>query len=392
MKNNTYFILLLCSLIFISTHAQKSNIDAGRDVALYSQSGDSLFELGDYSRAIIEYQNAEIDANVHFKIAKSYEALGFSKEAITHFKMALEKDASNVLIQYNYGKLLYSLGNIKQANPVFAALAENNAENPNYPYYQGLLAEKENDTLAIPFYLSALKDDPNHLNTVYRLAKILTEKRKFNQAKLYITQGLKADEKSSKFLILKALSAFYQDEFHDAITSFNKLIELGEGTEQFLEKLAISYAKTYQYQLAVNTFEKLIKEYDPKNASYFYNLGKCLMGIEQYEKGRLNIEMAIALRTPSLDSEYVSIAASYNREKNYKKTIEYLNKAIKENPFNQYAQYQLAIAADNYYEDDSEVLKLYEQYILNFDKEGDFYQLAFTRANDLKQKIHLSKE
>lgn len=384
--------MLFCSLIVTSTHAQTLNKVTARDAGLYEKQGDSLFELGDYNRAISAYQKSSLDAETHFKIAKSYEALGFSKEALEQFELSLEKDDSKTIVQYNYGKLLYSLGNIKQANPVFASLAANNPKNPNYPFYQGLLGEKENDTLAIPFYKEALSHDPKHLNSVYRLAKILTEKRKFNQAKPYIEQGLNVDDSSKRFLLLKALSSFYQDKFHDAILTIKKLIDLDNGNEDLWEKLAISYAKTYQYQLASEAFEKLIQDYDKENPFYYYNLGKCLMGLDEFEKGRLEIQIAIALQTPQLDKEYVTIAASYNRERDYQKTIEFLQKALKENPNNQYAQYQLAVAADNYFKDDSEVLKYYERYIDFFGEKGDFYQLATARSNDLKEKIHLQKE
>lgn len=113
------------------------------------------------------------------------------------------------------------------------------------------------------------------------------------------------------------------------------------------------------------------------------------MGIDDYQNARKHINIAIGFLDVALDAHYVSLAISHNREGNYKEVIELLKLAIVENPQNQLAHFQLAVAADNYYKDREPAIALYENYMKLFKEQGDFYETVSVRLSDLKKEQHL---
>jgi hypothetical protein len=54
------------------------------------------------------------------------------------------------------------------------------------------------------------------------------------------------------------------------------------------------------------------------------------------------------------------------------------------------AHYQLAVAADNYYEDKNAVLNMYQRYIDKFGTETNLSILVKRRMSDLKKELHFN--
>ena len=68
-----------------------------------------------------------------------------------------------------------------------------------------------------------------------------------------------------------------------------------------------------------------------------------------------------------------------------------LQEALAENPKNQLAKYQLAVAADNRYADKALVLPYYEAYSKQFPK-GRFIDTVLYRISDIKEQLFMEKD
>lgn len=116
------------------------------------------------------------------------------------------------------------------------------------------------------------------------------------------------------------------------------------------------------------------------------------MGTNNFEKAREHINTSIQLLDVPMDAQFVSLAIMYNREGNFKEVIAHLQAAIKENPLNETAIYQLAVAADNYYKDKKRIISLYQNYLNLFQDRGRYSELVEMRLADLKKEEHLTKD
>jgi tetratricopeptide (TPR) repeat protein len=264
--------------------------------------------------------------------------------------------------------------------------------NASVLYQLGYAKEQLNDSMATIYYARAYNLDNNQQNALYRLAKLLLEKADFLAAKNHIDKGLEANPTSARFILLNALTYYVNKSYHKAIAQYETLLQLGRDTEQIREHLAMSFAQTFQYEAAIPQFTLLIEQYDDKNPKWHYNLGKCYMGVNDFDKAREHINSSIELLSVPLDAQYVSLAIIYNREGNFKEVIAHLQAAIKQNPLNETAHYQMAVAADNYYEDKMRVISLYQNYLNLFQDRGRYHELVKVRLADLRKDLHLNKD
>ncbi len=376
-------LIILCILSIAKAEAQNASAFA---VA------DSLYQIGAYSQAIEKYQQLPISPQAYKRIGQANQALGKTPQALTAYKSALKLNPDNYVIGYTYGTLLGKTGFYTAADSLFSALNAKQPRNASVLYQLGIVKEQLKDSTATVKYLMAYNLDNNQQNALYRLAKILLEKREFTQAKNFIDKGLEVDPNSSRFVLLDALCYYVNKSYHKAITQYEHLLELGKDNLQNREKLAISYAQTFQYPEAIANFKILINQYDDQNSSWHFSIGKCFLGVYDYENARKHINIAIGFLDVPLDAHYVALAISYNREGNFKEVIRLLQMAIKENPLNERAHYQLAVAADNFYEDREEVIRLYERYLYLFGDRGSYYETVQIRLSDLKKEQHLGDD
>ena len=353
--------------------------------------GDSLFQRGEYSSAIKTYEQLQVSPLVYERIARANEALGMNTEALTAYKAALDLNPDDFRLAYRYGVLLSRTNNFKAADSLFNALNLKEPRNASVLYQRGYAREQLKDSTAIMDYIRAYNQDNNQQNALYRMSKILLEKRSFVSAKVHIDKGLQADPNSTRFLLLDALSYYVNKSYHDAIKQFERLLELGKDNVSIRENLANSYARTYQYEKALEQFKVLINQYDDQNANWHYSVSKVYMGLNEIEKARRHVNIAIGLLDVPLDAHLVTLAITYNREGNYKLVMETLLEALQENPENETARFQLAVAADNRYDDKAKVLPYYEAYAKKF-PEGRNIDTVLYRISDLKEALFMSKD
>ncbi|UJH90781.1 tetratricopeptide repeat protein [Antarcticibacterium sp. 1MA-6-2] len=104
--------------------------------------------------------------------------------------------------------------------------------------------------------------------------------------------------------------------------------------------------------------------------------------------------MAILIKKQPVDAEYLSLGITLKYKKEFKDALEYLNKALEENPQNERALYERAVVADNYFKDLSTIISYYQSYLDKYNSIGDerLLNLAESRIADLKKQRHLEGE
>lgn len=353
-----------------------------------SKKADSLFEIGDYNKAIPYF----LGTNRFREVAKSYEAVGNNVEAREYFKKALFENNANPKTKFEYARLLVRLSKYKEADSILQNLQSRFPKNPNFVYERGLVKESQKDSTAIEYYKQVYLLDTNHINSVYKIARNYIENRKFVKSEPFINKGFSADSSSTRFLTLLALKQFYTKDCHEAISTYNKLIRFGESNIQIHENLASCYSYTNQFEKALSQFEILLEEYDDKNSKWHIEIAGLYRSLKEYKKAELHLNIAIALQEIPLSDSYLELAKIYKGEGDYKSELRVLKTALSTNPNNEMALFRMAIAADNYFENKKVVLRYYEDYLKKYSENGRMRNLAQQRAADLKKELHFASD
>lgn len=370
------FILLIC----ISLNAQDEVV----------KKADSLMALGNYSKAIELYKTHENPTSVNQKIASAYEAIGNYTQAVQYYEFAVNNDPDNIWLNYQYGQLLSRLKKYQKAQSVFTELIEKDPENPNFLFELGLIYEKTDDSLTLPTFQKVMKIDNNHQKAIFKIARHYLVKRRHDSVSFYVDSGLKLYPENVELTSLKAQNYYWLQQYEKAIIWFEKLIKLGESSQQIHEMLSFAYKENYDYDLAIKQLEAALK-YDPKNADNLFRIGQYYHKLSDQPNAEKYMNAALLLMDQPLDREYRELAVVYNFQKKYPEAIQALSKSINENPDNEYTHFILAYTKESYYADLQSKIDVYNRFLEKF-PDGQFKPMVERRLEDLKKQQFLEED
>ncbi|QHI38258.1 Photosystem I assembly protein Ycf3 [Kordia antarctica] len=376
-------LLLFITLICISKVGAQSSAFA---VA------DSLYRVGNYSKAIEAYKKLENSSYANTQIAKAYKALGNSKKAIENYEKVLDRDSLNMLVLYEYGKLLFSVGKLKKSLTIFEKLKLKDTLNPNFHYQVGLAKEALQQEDFIQSYKTAFQLDSQHQKSIYKLIRNSLQFQKFEKTATYIKVGLDNNSDDLKIIGYNAQLFYAQKKYRKALMWFEKLIDRKKATKYVYEKSAYCAYRIGKILKSIAYYEEALKLED---GNYFYHsqLAKLYYQDGIIEKAEHHASQAIIAKMTDPSGDYYILGLVHFDRKEHGKAIKLFKMALEENPEYEAAQFQLALCTDNYYSDLKEKLKMYERFNEKFPKAKiEMRTIINTRIRELKSEIHLKGE
>ncbi|MGW1455028.1 tetratricopeptide repeat protein [Salegentibacter agarivorans] len=354
---------------------------------------DSLYAVGEYAEAINTLR--EIDPQTektYLKLAKNYAANRQPEIALENYKKVLSQNPDRVLTAVDYGELLVKTGKLGAADSLFKDLTEKYPKNANFKYQLGLIKEKLEDSTAISYFMFTIALDNTHQGALYKLAKDKLKHRQYAMAEHFSKIGLKENPNNPSLLSILAQTYSSLKLYKEALQPYEKLIEIGQDSEFIYSKLGFAYYRLNEYEKAIKNYNKAL-EMEDRNSDTHYTVGKLYALTGDLDKSETHLLMSILIKKQPVDAEYLSLGLTYKMQEKYKDALDYFNKALEENPDNERALYERAVAADNYMADDSTVIKYYLAYFNKYETIGNDGMLyrAKTRASDLKKKMHLAE-
>lgn len=393
------FIILLGTIIF-KAGAQSSALRVA----------DSLAAVGNHSKAITNYTAARIqNAPIALKIARSYKALGNDGKALNFYESSLEKDSTQVIAATEYGRLLIATRKFEKADSIFSRLSERYPDNPEFHYQRGRALKALGPQITVVkgdtiwdwsgnAFAKALKADSTHLKAMYEVGLEYVKEREYDKLEVLAPKGLKIDPENVELLSLLAQSYSNKGWYTEAIDYFKKLIELGQSTPFIHRKLGFAYAKDNFHQLAIEQYTILINEKgEDKNPEHHLALARLYQRTKEFKKGIRHAEIALFLMDQPLEDPYFTLATLFKLKGDFQLAMENYQAAARENPKSLAAHYGVAVAADNFYKDKKDVLRLYERFIEKFKedsrREAKYYRdLAQYRVDMLTQEVFMKAD
>lgn len=392
MKNCIPFILLL---IVARAGAQSSALAIG----------DSLYAVGNYTKAIEGYKKIENpSASVLLKMARAYNGKGVKGTALTFYKASLLKDGAQPIAQTEYGRLLLTRSKFATADSIFSDLARRFPDNPEYFYQWGRALDnkaamdtlrlgnkttKETITFPEDAFARAVQLDSTHQKAIFELSKYYLRHKEYPLVEQLTKKALESDPENIEILGVIAQNYYYKGWYDEAIQYFNTLLDLGVSTLFIHDKLGRSYYQKREYKKAIEHYKEVL-QYDDKDWGTLITLARLENFNKNYEQAITYGIKALDYKNLPLDDVYYTLGRSYELKRDFKKAMQNYQFAVKEDPNNFDAVYSIAVAADNYYKDKKEVLKLYEIFVAHFkDTKHPPYvaRLANERITSLKREI-----
>lgn len=374
--------------------------------------GDSLYAVGNYSKAIDSYEQIKAkNEQVYLKLARAHQAKGTLDDALTNYKLAATS-TDEVIAMNEYGKLLITKRQFKEADSVFTALIDVYQTNPDFYYQRGRAKEltplniridatdstTTSEKKLIPHildYRKAVALDSTHQKALGELAVFYLKRKEYPMVEKLAFKALESYPTNVEIISTLAQSYYYKGWNEEGIEWFEKLLALGQDTQFIREKLGNLYYKKRKYEKSVEQYLGALK-FSPEDWYLHATLAKLYNHTADLKSAETHGLFAVLYKDLPLDEEYYTLARTYEMKKDWKNAMKYVNRSLEEKPENKNAEYTKAIIADNYYEDRRAVLKLYEDFIKKYEK-GEYakydpvLRLAQERRDKLNEEIFMAE-
>lgn len=350
---------------------------------------DSLYSFGDYSNAIKKYQKiVPKDQYIVLQIAKSHRAKGTYTDALSYYKQALKTTNLTTSVKLEYAKLLMITGKLKKADSMYTDLVLKHPKNPDFQYRLGVIKKRLKDTVAISYFKEAFRLDSTHQKSCFEISKNYLKKKNYDMVWKTANIGLRSYPENVELISILGQNFLFRKDYDTALPYFQKLFDLNQESEFIHSKLGLCYSKTYAYEKAISHFNEVLK-YNNKSPNTYSLLGYAYQQLKKYDNALEYYKKALALKDIPVDEDLLSIALIYRFQEKWKNAIQYAKLAIKEDPNNDRAHYQLAMFADAHYQDPEIKLKYYKTYLKKFDtdKKDYFNMIVKKRIVQLEEEI-----
>jgi Tfp pilus assembly protein PilF len=274
------------------------------------QSGNDLFDKGQYADAIAEYEKvpvAERSATNQNRLGISYHFLNKLKEAEAAYRDAIKRDPKYSDAYNNLGVLYYSRKNFGPADREFRRALEADAENTAArKNLRAVRYARENGRKSAEAAVAAEKTKP-----------LLIENRSSDA--LIATMLLPAKDIEDADMHEKRADSFMARKmYEDAILEYSKAVAIDKYNASTFNRLGLAYHQSirikdaeFNYREAVKlnpyyveafnnlgTIEFLKKNFDraldqykkalklrPESSTILHNVGACLFAMERFEEG-----------------------------------------------------------------------------------------------------------
>ncbi len=350
---------------------------------------DSLFWGGKETEALSKNRKLEENnTDTFLKIARAYQTRGNFGKALSYYKNALNNGPNLPAVVSEYGNLLYRTGKFKKADSIFRNLTKDFPENPGFHYQFGLAKEGLNDSTAIEEYRKTFSLDSAHQNAIYKLAVHNFQLENFEKVEFLGKKALESYAENSKIIGLLGQNAIRLRNYSSAEKRFEKLVSLDTNSEFAHEKLGFSYYHLDKWERALEEF-KIVINLNPQNITAYYLSGIIFNLLGETKKAEASLKKALQLKKRGLSGMYQALGTTYKQSKNYAEAINYFKLALNENPYNMSAQYELAVAADNYFDDLQTRINYYRIFVEKFKADPrakPFLSVAKYRIDELKKE------
>ncbi len=342
--------LILSQLYRAAGETAKAEAILKKAIALQPDSADAnsnlallYADLGDYRAAIDllkKVANEKADSQIWGTLAYAYEQTQNHKEAAAAYRNALERDPNNMAYRKGLGQNLLLSKQYDEALAQFQALVDANPRDvESYLRLSQAYRVQHKYDQAQQSLTKALELAPDNLDVQFNQVLLYENQGKFQQAIAQVQKILEASakgdatpyapqEKVNRGIFLEKLGLLYRDQGDsaNAENAFRQMLALGKENAVRAElHLIETYQEAKQYDKALETSEKAVKEYPDsrelvmERASLLASAGK--------GSAAVSLLKPLLKSTPEDREVWLAMARVYQQQKQFDQAREATAKA-----------------------------------------------------------------
>ena len=268
--------------------------------------------------------------------------VGYWRNSFTLLSRAISVTSGNYIAHLNLGNFLTRQNRAKEAIPHYKKAIEIYPKYVEAHYNLGIALglERRYDE-AIEEYYTVLRLKRRHGEVEFRLADALSQKGRLDEAIIYYTKALERKPDDVEVLNNFSLALFKKGEIDEAIKYYKKSLEIRPDSVEVLNNLGNALVKRKEFDEAVLLFKKALS-LEPGFGATYYNLANALRQMGRIDEAIVHYREAVRLRPNDIDAHF-GLGLSLAELKRYDEAAIHYQKAIELNADFAQAYYNLGI-------------------------------------------------
>jgi len=363
---------------------------------LYLKRGVILQKRFDYTGAVkaLEraYQFDSLNTNILNELGEANSNLGNHQLALPYFKALYKSDTTNSV---NALKLARSYFNQRIYREPFDILKLSYARDSGNVFinkqFAFSAARTGNDSLAIAVFKKVISQNPADLSNYTNLASVYQKKENYTEVVSTLEKGLEVFPDEPTLLLKLGEAHFSKREYAKAVIPYEKYLVKGDSTAAVLKNLGISYFFEKREKEGLYLLEKyLLLDSDDPIAGFY--IGLCYKELNQLHESISYLNFASKIAIPYyLADIYHHLGNVYGLNREFKKSIEALQKAYELDTTQCSALFEIATTYEELQKDKTPAIKYYNAYLKATKKDNAYYRKLTEYAIDRKRKLNEEK-
>ncbi|WP_163325155.1 tetratricopeptide repeat protein [Draconibacterium mangrovi] len=366
---------------------------ANPSAELYYKKGVVYKNLQNYQQALEAFMNGlQYDANnivMLEETAECFSILGNNRDAIAFYDKALQVEPNNLALAGKLGRVHINLEDYKTAYNVFSGIYEKDSSNVYwnkqlaYCSYRVFQREQARD-----LYEKVLEANPRDHGTYINLIHCYNWKKEANEIMATIDSGLVQFPADKELLFEKAMFFYKTKRYGPAMLQFEKYLEQEKQPAfEILMNYGISSYFADHEEKALDIFGDL-KLLSPNDPLVMYYQSLCNRKLNNFEDAIELMTFAIDATVPDYVSEmYHHLGQMYGQQRQFKESIEALEKAYELNPGKTEVLFEIATTYEEYNSNKTLAMNYYRIYLTESGEGAKNAIYALERIEKLKEDL-----
>ena len=261
--------------------------------------GLMFMEQGDYSRAIIEFQDAielgSSSGEIYYSISECYWMIQKYDKSISYGLLAIDHDKESKDYSISLGKKYIGLNELDLALDLFERVAEKYEDNADVLFIIGDLKSQLNDIDGALIYYQQAYNKDNSLILALEVAAELALRSNHRDSELILKKLLLADPSNPKYLQLFVESLSDSNNLNDIEELLqNETIKSNPFVNNLYNQLGYEYLVNGIIDKSVEFFEKSLSINENDRFALYY-LSNVYRDLKQYDQSIIIAEKQINL-------------------------------------------------------------------------------------------------
>ncbi len=367
MKNK--FLNFVCIILLATLLASCDGENARK--AKYYEKGKTYYEQGNYEKAKIELKNVlQIDpkfADAHYLFGEVEEKNKNLRGAYTHYRIAAELDDSNLDAHNKLARIYLLSGDLDKAQEQLDKISAQDPKNAYIKMLKLLIATRKGETdKAISMAKNIVSENKNKTDAIFLLSNLYLRKKEFESAIKTLVDGVENNPDAVPLRLQLGGIYAMQKNYAGAEKILKEIIALKPKELAYRQRLAKFYVNTKKYNKAETVLREAAK-LDTKDESRKLMLVEFLAKYKSVKEAETELLTAIhdhpdafelrfalaklyeKIKPEEVESVYkkiidlkgtdpeglkakVALAKMFLQQKKLKKSKDYIDDVLDENP------------------------------------------------------------